>query len=188
MTDWILSGGLVLLLALIGLIPLGLDLIWNDAGFRLGVRIGAFSLTPKKKTTDAKGKKICLPDWPILQSILKNGYPILCRLLSRGRVEALKLHFTAAFSDPPTTAMVYAAAGAALDALVRLGEDRVRLMDVKAMADFDRETPVMELHLKIFWRLYRLLGLAVRFAWGFLRDCLRMKKEAASSNDRTSDR
>lgn len=188
MTGWILPGSLVLLLIMIGLIPLSLDLTWSDAGFRLGVRIGAFSLTPKKKTTDAKREKKRLPDWPVLQSILKNGYPILCRLLSRGRVEVLKLHFTAAFSDPSMTAMVYAAAGAALDALVRLGEDRVPHMDVKAMTDFDSETPVMDLHLKILWRLYRLLGLAVVFGWGLLRDCLRMKKEDASSNVRTSDR
>ncbi|MGM9614510.1 MAG: hypothetical protein ACI3W7_03130, partial [Oscillospiraceae bacterium] len=165
-----------------------LELVWNEAGSRLDLRIGALSLTRQREAKASKGKKSRLPDWPILQSILKNGYPILCRLLSRGRVAVLKLHFTAAFYDPSTTAMVYAAAGTALDALVRLGKDRVPLMDVKAMADFDRETPVMDLHLKIFWRLYRLLGLAVRFAWGFLWDCLRMKKEAASSNARTSDR
>lgn len=187
MTGWLFPGGVVLLLILIGLIPLGLELIGRDGAFRLGLCVGAFPVARKSAATASDGGKRRLPKGPILQIILKNGYPILCRLLSLGRVEVLRLHFTAAFADPSTAAMAYAAAGVALDALARLGQGRVKHMDVKAAVDFESDTPAVDMHLKCSCRLYRLLYLAVLFGWGFLRDYLRMKKEDASSHVRTSD-
>lgn len=199
MTGWILLGAAVLLVVLVGLVPLGIEILWNADGFCFKYRIGflSFRLGGRKKAgtkagtkkTDqpaSQGKK-GLPDWPVLQSILKNGYSILCRMAAHLRLDVLKIHFTSAFSDPAQTAMVYAAAGSAMDALLRIGQNRIRHPDLRAMADFDLDTPAIDARICLTLRVFRLIGAASAFGFGFWKDNRQRKKEAAS-HGKSSDR
>lgn len=199
MTGWIILGAAVLLLILIGLVPVGVDLLWNADGFRLRLRIGFLSIrlggrekagtkADKKKPSKpaSKGKK-GLPDWPVLRSILRNGYSILCRLAAHVRIDVLKIHFTAAFSDPAQTAMIYGAAGMAMDALLWIGQARFKHPDLRAMVDFDRDTPLIDARICLTIRVVYLIGAGAVFGFGFWKDFRQRKKEAAS-HGKSSDR
>ena len=202
MTALIVIAAILLVLTLIGRIPLAADVVWNAAGFGFSARVWFFTIRlggsaesgeakdkeprPKdKKETPAKEKK--MPSWPVLKILIQNGYRTLCRLLSRLRADILKVHFTAASADPSTAAMMYAAAGTAMDGLLRVGGDRISHPDLRASVDFDSETIVIDLHLRLSIRVYQAVGAALGFGWGFLRDYWKLKKEDAK-NGKSSDR
>jgi hypothetical protein len=127
----------------------------------------------KEKPSQKKG----LPSWPVLKILAENGYNTLCRLVCRVQVDVLKIHFTAAFSDPSVTAMAYASAGVAMEGLLRLGGKRISHPDLRAMVDFDREKPLVVFRIRLTLRVYQLLGAALGFGFSFLRDFIRLKKK-----------
>ena len=109
MTSLAVAGIVLPILIIIACLPLGLDAFYAPGAFRL---TGYVWFVPfrfgRKETREVdkganwlvKSTKRYFADRHGLQVLLKNGYTILCRLVSRVRVELLMLRFTAAGSDP----------------------------------------------------------------------------------------
>ena len=181
-------------LALFCLVPVGAELRFDDGGpafaarvwflsFRLGGegrtkkpdrRVGTRKEPAREK---AEKPKAPLPPLPVLRILAKNGFRTLGRLVSAIRVDALRIRFTAAFEDPADTAMVYGAAAAAMETLLRLGEGRIGHPDLRADADFDASEPRLDLLLRLTVRVGRLIGAALGFGFGFLREYIPYKKQ-----------
>lgn len=189
----LLVWGIVLAaLCLLGFLPVGADVRYDDAGLRLGIRLGPFSLTlgkrkpaeetekrPEKEKTEKEktgkkkpgGRRLGLTPGLVL-CLLRRAVRLLARLIAALRVEVLRAHFTAAFDDPAATALVYGAVGTAMEGLSRLSRGRVRLTDLRADADFDA-APVIDLRVLARLSLGRLLTSVLAFAGGALKDFLR---------------
>ncbi len=199
----IVIGIILLVLLLVGLIPVGAEAEYDDDGFRLKVRVGPLRLRlggreekQKKERADKKKKepaepeeekkKKKLPSLELIKIALKRGYAFLCRLVSRFRVDVLKLHFTSAFDDPYVTAMAYAAAGTAMDGLLRVGKGHISFSDLRADVDFDRASPSVDLRVALHIRICQLVHEGLGFAFGFLIDFLRFKRgiQHVKSSDR----
>jgi hypothetical protein len=183
---------IVVILVLVGFIPLGVEAAWEEGHFSFFLRVWCVSIGTKKKEKPQKDEKASasppedkerpsqkkgLPSWPVLKILAENGYNTLCRLVCRVQVDVLKIHFTAAFSDPSVTAMAYASAGVAMEGLLRLGGKRISHPDLRAMVDFDREKPLVVFRIRLTLRVYQLLGAALGFGFSFLRDFIRLKKK-----------
>ena len=194
MTALIVLGCIALFILLICLIPVGIDAAYNSGGFALGLRIWRITLKlggkkkdrPEKKRKNEKKdgeerKKRKLPDLSILKSLAKRGYRMLCRIVSRLRVDILKIHFVSAFEDPSVTAMAYAAAGTAMDGLLQLGGKRIRHPDLLAETDFQSDQFRLDMRIVFTWRIGGLLGAALGFGFGFLRDFISYKREVAKN-------
>ena len=191
MSALLVIGLILLILVLIGLIPVGTDLFYDADGFRLSLRILFFSIrlgggnsdntgkkgSDKQKKASGDKKKNGLPSLPKLKILANKGYAILCRIVRSLRVDILRIHFTSAFADPATTAMVYAAAGTAMEGLLRVGEDLIRKADLLADVDFDSDTPLIELRVRLTMRIGRIFTEGTRFGVGVLWDLIRLKKE-----------
>ena len=195
----IVIGIILLVFFLIGLIPVGADVSYEDGELRLGVRIWRFTIRlgggkksrnePKEKKEKEPGqqkKKKKLPLWLIL-SLIKNAYALLCRLVAGFRADIRRLHFTSAFEDPSVTAMAYAAAGTAMDGLMRVSGGRIRCSDMRADVDFDCSSPVIDLRVAVHITIGRVLSAAARFAVGVLRD-LMAEKRKERKHGKSSDR
>jgi len=113
----------------------------------------------------------------VILLIIKHGFSMLGRIVSRFRVELLRLRITAASSDPAEAAMLYAAAGAGMDTLLHLGGDRLKHADLHADVDFDAERPQVDFRMRLTIRVGAVVGAAFRFGFGFLKDYLQYKKE-----------
>lgn len=201
MSAMIVIGAVVLALLLIGAARTAVDAAYQDGRLiltaRLGmipIRVNGESAGKKKRAPKGKGetppekKRRKLPPWPLLEALLKNGYNTLCRVVSRLRVDILKIHFTSAWEDPCITAMAYAGAGTAMETLLQLGESRIARPDLLAVADFDGSQPVIDCHIRLSVRLYQLLGAAACFGFGFLRDYMRLKKKGSKNHGKSTDR
>lgn len=194
-------GSIVFVLLLIALIPVGAEAVYDDDGFQLKLRLWFLRLRlgGKKKrsggeNTGHKGdkapeqekKKKKLPPMGMIKIVVKRGYALLCRLVSRFRVEVLRLHFTSAFEDPAVTAMAYAAAGTAMDGLLRVGKGHITFSDLRADVDFDGRSPRVDMRIAIRVRIGQLVGEGLGFACGFLRDFMKIRKEL--NDGKSSDR
>jgi hypothetical protein len=198
-TAWLTAAIIVSVLVLLGCIPLGVDGAYEEGHVSFSVRVWFLSLelgkskadgeekpvSPEKAeaTAEKQTKKRSLPPWPILKILGKNGYNTLCRLVSRLRVDILKIHFTAAWADPSVTAMAYAGAGVAMEGLLRIGGGRIVHPDMRAMVDFDSQEPMLLFHIRLSLRLYQLLGAAFGFGFGALRDIIRLKIQMKKGKD-----
>jgi hypothetical protein len=189
-TAWIVVLCVVLALVGLGCIRLGAELSYDEDGFAFAACVGGITLrlgTKKSKPSEKQPpeaenaspepdkKKRGLPPWPILKILGKNGYTTLCRLVSRLRVDVLKIHFTAAWADPAVTAMAYSAAGVAMEGLLQIGGRRIAHPDLLATVDFDSEKPLLDLRLRLSLRVYQLLGAALGFGLGVLKDFIKLK-------------
>ena len=182
-------------LLLLGLIPVGVDAGWNEEGLKLFLRVWRFSLRlgggkkasgdrekkEEDRNTDVKARKRTKrrPSLTTLRMLAENGYRTLCRLLSRLRVELLRIHFTAAWDDPALTAMAYGAAGTAMEGLLAIAGERIGKADLRADADFDRGSPKLDFRIRLTIRVFRLIGSLLGFGCRVLRDMIRLKKEMA---------
>ena len=192
---WIvILGAAALSLTLIGLIPLGIDASWTGGELALAARIWLFSLklgkNPKRekprkprrkadKRTDAenssqKKKRLSMP---LIRILSENGLRVLSRIVSCGRTELLRIHFTSAFKDPALTATAYGLAGTAMEGLLAAGGGRIRRADLRADVDFDGTTPRVVARIRMTVRVGRLFGAGMSFGFRFLRDYLQLKKE-----------
>ena len=192
MTALCIIGGIVLFFLLIGMIPVGADIRYNAEGLLLRIKIWFIRLSvggaekpkkekpaklPKKKESEDTPKpKRKLPSIEIILILIRRGFSMLGSIVSRFRVERLKLHFLSASDDPADAAMIYAAAGTGMDMLLHLGGDRISHADLHADVDFDRKSPEVDFHIVISIRIGAVFGAALRFGFGFLKDYLRYKK------------
>lgn len=163
---------------LLFVLPVRLCIVRDDDTFRVMISVAFFRFAKSGKNHRRKKE---LPKPETLQILIKNGYPILCRLLRRIQMDEITLHFTAAFSDPAVTAMVYALAGIAMDELYRIRPaDKVH-MDLVASVDFERQSPVVRMKAVLSLRLFQLAGASAMFGAGVLRDVLRANRKGAES-------
>ena len=196
MTALLVIGILVLVFVLIGLLRVGAEASYSEAaGFTLAVRAGFLSLRlggkkeknpkkkkakkpkkPKKEKEPEEKPRRKLPPLPLILSLAEHGFELLLRLVSRLRVELLRLHVTAALPDPADAAMLYGAVGTAMDGLLRAGRGNLVASDLRADVDFDRSEPLVDLRLRVTIRIGQIVGAALRFGFGFLKDLLRYKR------------
>ncbi len=187
-------GIILLILLLLALLRVGAEAAYCEAsGFSLAIRAGFLSIRlgggskkhkaskpkkqPKPETAEpAKKKSPSLPPMPMILSLIEQGVALLCRLVSRLRVELLRLHFTSSFPDPADTAMVYAAVGTAMDGLLRVGGKNLMASDLRADIDFDRGSPQVDLRLRVTIRIGQIIAAAASFGFGFLKDFIRYKR------------
>ena len=180
---------------LIGCIPLGLEAVCAPGTFFVRGRVWFIPFRVGKKAEKeagtAEGKAYSalrrrFSDWNALKIILENGYTILCRLVSRIRVKLLKLHFTAAGSDPAAAAMVYSAAGIAMESLSCICAERVACAEFRVDVDFEGCRPQLSGRISMTMRLYQALDAVLRFGWGVLRDHHRLRKGRIKTYDKSS--
>lgn len=180
MTALIVIGAVVSVLLLAGLVPAALDAAYEDGRFSLTVRLGPVPVSAggagKKAPKKPEKPRREPPSLPVLKILAKNAYNTLCRVVSRLRVEVLKIHFTAAWPDPGVTAMAYAGAGTAMEALLEIGGDRIERPDLRAEVDFEGGSPLLDCRIRLSLRLYRLAGEGLRFGFGLLRDYIKLKR------------
>jgi len=194
-TSLAVAGIVLPILIIIACLPLGLDAFYAPGTFRL---TGYVWFVPfrfgRKETREVdkganwlvKSTKRYFADRHGLQVLLKNGYTILCRLVSRVRVELLMLRFTAAGSDPARGALTYAAAGTALEGLSHVCEGRVSHTDLRAEVDFQRERPMISGRIRMSLPAWRAVRMSLRFGWGVLRDHNRLKKGSMNTHDQSA--
>lgn len=184
---------LAVLIAFLLYLPVGVDMGYTDSGVILLVRIGAVTLRlfprkhkkPKQKKP-AKGKKSAQKaqsadqpkqkkklnvTWEEIQSALDLTVRSIRKL--KFRVRKLMLHFTSAFDDPYTTAMVYGYANAAASAL---GLYRVRGGDVQLSADFTSGQWTAEAYISITIRIFYMIKFAFSLLFGGLKLLLRRRR------------
>lgn len=182
-------------MVLIGCIPLGLDVVYEPGTliikgrvwfipFRIGRRVEKDAEAGVGKAYGSLRKRFS--DWKSLKILLENGYTILCRLVSRIRVELIRLHFTAAGSDPANVALVYGAAGIAMEGLSHVCEQRVPCADLHVDVDFEGNKPRCLGRIFMTMRLYQALDVAFRFGWGVLRDHQKLKKGSMNAHDESA--
>ena len=191
----------LLILILIGEIPVGMDVAWKDNVFMLAARVFLFQIKlggkdkapkPKKekknkeKDEEPKKEKRGLPPLPILKSAAELGFAMLGRLVSKLKVDLLRIHFTSAFDDPAVTAMAYGAVGTSMEALLRMGGKRIAHPDLHVDADFESKEMKLDLRICITLKIRQILGAGLRFAFGFLRDLIRYK--ISGKNDMHTER
>ena len=186
----LILGVVALILILIGLIPLGVDAAWRENDLTVALRIWLFRLRlggrkekkPKENGTaeasaDQPKKEKKRPSRPLIRILAENGCRTLFRLVSRHRTDLLRVHFTSAFPDPAATALAYGAAGAVMEGILNAGGARIRHRDLRADVDFQRSEPEIDARICVTVRVYQILGEALRFGYGFLRDYIRNKRE-----------
>ena len=199
----VVIGIIAIILFLIGLIRVGAEAIYDEEGFRVSVRFWLFRIRlgggtkPSKKKEDKEQsaepeekepkKRKKLPPLSLLFSVAKHGYAMLCRLVSRVRVDVLKLHFTSAFDDPAVAALAYGAAGTAMDTLRRIGGSRIVCSDMCADVDFNSIVPRCDFRIGARLRIGRIVGSVLRCGFGILIDLLREKRKE-HTHGKSSDR
>lgn len=196
MTALYILGVIAALIALLCLIPVGAEIRYDEAGFALAVRAGSVSVRiggrgqekekkpkkqkpekPREPKPEKPRKKGGLPPFPVLKMLAEHGFRTLGRIVSRLHVDVLKIHFVSAFDDPAAAAMAYGTAGTAMEVLLSLGGGRIRRADLRADVDFDSSTPRLDFMLRLTIRIGGLLGAALRFGFGFLRDYLPYRRQ-----------
>ena len=165
-------------MVLAGCIPLGLELTCKPGVLTARGRIWFIPFSIQRKSMNGKAGPLrrWTSNWKNLRILLKNGYTILCRLLSRARVKLFRLHVTAAGPDPANTALLYGAVGLALESIASVCRQRGLCAELRADVDFAGDRPRYDGCMDITVRLYQALGAALRFGWGMMRDYQRLKK------------
>ncbi|MCD7844260.1 MAG: hypothetical protein LUG57_00045 [Oscillospiraceae bacterium] len=193
MTGWAVSGIIIPSLVLLGLLPVRVSVSWEGGAFSLKIMAGPvpFRVLPKKPErgrhkTPSAGKAnrepVCLPP-PVLKALALRGLDALGRLIRRGRVDTLRLHYTAAGPDPYRAAMTYLAVGTAMEGLLAAADGRVSHPDLRAAVDFDGGEPELFGTVTATVRLYRAAAVAGRFALGFWGDWRAYRKNRKGAED-----
>ena len=198
MVALIILGVIVLIITVIMLIPVGVDLGYEQEKLHLsakadGLLIQLFPKPPKKaddkpekekKPKKEKKKKEPKPDEEAKpKKKLKFDFNLdeimeLIRAVFRGlgkfgrklKVSRFVLHFTAAGKDPYNTAMLYGYVNAALSSLAPLCKRRfdVSDCDVWTDVDFTADFPKLELGLAITIRIGQIVGVGLSIGFAAL--------------------
>ena len=194
MTALYILGSIVVLIALICILPVSVEAAWTDGVFGFSARLWLFRVAPnekksgkkpkapeKKKTEESiekkPKKKPKLPSLDVIKMLLRHGFAMLLRIVTRIRVDELRIHIIAATGDPADTAMLYSAVGSAMEVLLAAGGDRIAYSDLLADVDFDGTEPVIDFQIRLSIRIGQVLGAAIRFGFGFLRDYLPYRRK-----------
>lgn len=179
------------MLVLMGLIPVAAEIGYENSRFsfrgKVGIirfQIGRGKEAKVEKETVSILKK--LPQWPVLWILLKNAYTTLCHLAPRVWIGKLKLHITAGGPDPANTALLYGAAGMALETLSSRFAGRIEREDLRADVDFALDQPEFSGCINLCLCLYQALWGALRFSWGAWREYHRLSKGSISTHDESA--
>ena len=174
----------------IGLLPVGIRLIYEASGLELAVLVGPLKFPleldkkekkPKKKDNTSKqsGKKQVsekggsLSDFLPLLQVIKE---FLGDLRKKIRVKMLKMRLTMAGDDPCDLAVNYGKAWAAVGNLMPLLEQLfvIKKRDVQVACDFVGSQTVLYLRVDAAMGLGRLLGLLLRHGFRGIREYMKI--------------
>ena len=202
---WIFLGILVLL----GCLPLGVRLNYDEAGFRAAVLIGKIHIQlypvpkwlqnmpskhkkeqprqePKPKNDASKPSRQVAGGGGIQKFLpfVRLGLDFLGDFRGKLRVNFLRLRLTLAGEDPCDLAVNYGRAWAALGNLMPQLERAlvIRKRDVEIQCDFQAEEITVMFAMDVTITLGRLLGLALGYGFRALKLFLNMKK-AVQTNE-----
>lgn len=169
-------------LVIIGLCPLGFSIRYDGGMFRFAGRI-AFVSVPfgREEKSSRFGKQVFsffkkVLSHPDGEIFLKNAYTTLRRIAPRIWIPYLKLHVLAAGSDPAKTAVAYGTVGMLLVWLQSALPGQIGKTDLRAEADFGRESPEVSACVRIRILLYQVLYAAVRLWWGIRRERQKLRR------------
>lgn len=195
MTGWAVSGIVIPSLVLLGLIPMGIDVSWEDGSFSLKIKAGPvpFRVLPPKPTRQKRRDKSPLSgkaneepvhaSLPTIKALVLRGFDALCFIVRRVRVDTLRIHYVAAGPDPYRAAMTYMAVGTAMECLLAAADGRVSHPDLRAAVDFDGGEQVFFGTVVVTLRLYQAAAIGGRFALGFWRDWRACRKNRKGAED-----
>ena len=180
----------------IGLLPVGLRIVYGEAGFRVLVLAGPlkFSLKPGKKekkpekeapaksnSENLKGKSETkqggsFADFLPLLKVLKD---LLGELRRRLRVKKLEMKLTMAGDDPCDLAVNYGRAWAAVESLMPLLEELfvIKKRDVQVACDFVCSQTTLYLRVDAVLSLWRFLGMLLRYGFRGIREYLKINEK-----------
>lgn len=204
MVGWIILGVIALAITAICLLPVGVELWYEDERLRLTARAAGkrIQLLPKppdrppreKKEKKPKAKKEKKPreekpagekkGLPLgltaddVLEVLKKTLRHLGRFGHKLSVDRFMLHFTASEPDPYYTAMTYAYVNEALCILAPLCRRsfRVRKTDVSTDLDFMANRMRLDLGFALSIRIGQILGLGLAVAFSALGVLLRARR------------
>ena len=194
-------------LVLLGCLPLGVRLNFDEGGFRAAVLIGRIPVPlypvprwlqnmtsrhqkkeqpPEPKPTGAKPQRQEQPGGGIQRflPLARLGLELLGDFRRKLRVNFLRLRLTLAGEDPCDLAVNYGRAWAALGNLMPNLERAlvIRKRDVEIQCDFQAEETTVVFAMDLTMTLGRLLGLALGYGLRALKLFLTMKK-AVQTNE-----
>lgn len=184
MTGWLIALGLLLTVpALIPLIPVRLNVIYDEDGLSYKLFFGLLKIKPEwlqseeglkprlqrdakvitKKAKAAATKKDggdLSQFWPFLEALGK----FLNDLRKKIRVKKLELHLVMGGEDPCNLALSYGKAWAAVGNIMPLLERIfvIKKRDVQVHCDFMAQSTKVYLKLKVTMTLFRLVSLLVK--------------------------
>lgn len=201
---WLIFLGI---LALLGCLPLGVRLNFDEGGFRAAVLIGRMPVplypvpkwlqnmpskhkkeeqSPEPKTKPAEPQSREQPGGGIRRFLpfVRLGLELLGDFRRKLRVNFLRLRLTLAGEDPCDLAVNYGRAWAALGNLMPNLERAlvIRKRDVEIQCDFQAEETTVVFAMDLTVTLGRLLGLALGYGLRALKLFLTMKK-AVQTNE-----
>lgn len=200
MTWWMIVLLIVGILFLIGCIPVGASVLYQDAVLTVLAKIGPIQLQllPKKEKKQKKPKKAKKTKKSgkkdeAAQPEKKKGLPfgagtllelleLLCRTLGdlrrKLRVNTLRLHVVYGGDDPAKAAIDYGRSWALIGALTPY-LDRlfvIKKRDIRPVLDYNTDKMKIDAHLTITITIGRVLALALRAGVGFLKIMNERKK------------
>ncbi len=161
--------------------PVGLEAAYEEGVFSLTARPVPVKLLPRErvKKLEQKGEQEAERLWqrlpkPILRLLAENGWRAAKGLAPYVSVEKLRIHITAGGPDPYLAVMAYGRAGVLMEAL----NARFRNADLHVQADLDGGHTVYEGRVRLQVRTGNLVGAAVSFGTGFLRQYFLYRRNA----------
>ncbi|HHU23174.1 MAG TPA: DUF2953 domain-containing protein [Clostridiales bacterium] len=193
---------IVIVLAVILLIPVGVDGGYEQNSFELSAGFGPFRLRilPKtEKPKKARRKKIPAeeepdvekkpPSWDEILSLVKLGVKALKRFRRRLSIDFFALHYTAAASDPFKAALQYGKVSAAVGTLLPLLEEAVNIRerDVDINVSFKQERPEAYLHLIATLQIWEILYIGLAFGAEYLIMKYKIRREIRETERKTEN-
>ncbi len=203
MVGWIILGVLVLIIVLINMIPVGVDLGYENGKLHLSAKVAWILLRlfprrrredkppkekkpkkakkqkkPKEEAEEKPKRKLKLSFTPeeileLLRAVLKGAG----RFRKDLKVDRFVLHFVAAGQDPYNVAMTYAYVNAGLSSLAPLCKKlTVRNSDVWTDVDFTADWFHLDLALAMTIRIGQIVGMSFSVAFGVLKIFLRNRR------------
>ena len=204
MVALIILGILALIIVAILLIPVGVDIYFEDDVFRLSAKFAGILLQvfPRPPADESKPKKEKKPKkkkdekpkdaseekpkrqrrlnftkeeiLELIQTVLKG----LGRFRRKLRVDRFLLHYTAAGRDPYNTAMTFGYVNAALDTLAPICAERFTVKDcsVWTAVDFTEDWMRLDFGLAMTIRIGQILGVGLSIGFGALKILLRNRR------------
>lgn len=193
-----------IVLAVLLLIPFGVDGGYSGGVLQLSVKAGPFriKLLPKKekppkakpakkkekkkkkkddgKEDGGKKKKEKKPlDFKKILQIIKLGLKALGRFRRQLNIDYIRLKYTVATDDPFNTAMQFAAANAAVGTLCPLADRafKIKQREVGIYSDFLADKPIIDFWLTATINLLDVIYVALAFGLEFLGLIIKQKRE-----------